>query len=231
MRKNTKAVAWLLAGMVGLAWADPEISFSVTEYNFGKIRKGEKAGYNYKFKNTGKDTLRIENVRASCGCTAAMLSKSKIAPGEEGEVSTTFNSDRFEGPITKTITVTSNDPKNSQLNLTLRGTVLVDLSIQPASIYAQFDKANPVVTRPLTIKNSSDKPIKIKTMESNTPAVTLGIKPTDLPMTLAPGKEQIVNVEIAATGLEQAWKKLGVISITTDNKQSPKFSVDVYLSK
>ena len=55
--------------------ASPKIEFSSTEYNFGRLNQGEKADYDYKFENTGDDTLKIDKVKSSCGCTATMLSK------------------------------------------------------------------------------------------------------------------------------------------------------------
>lgn len=101
----------------------PKIKFEDTEYDFGTIKQKEKASTKYVFENTGKSDLIIRKIRASCGCTATKPEKSVIKPGEKSHIDVTFNSAGKRGKQRKTITVITNDPKNSTTRLRIKGTV------------------------------------------------------------------------------------------------------------
>ena len=47
--------------------------------------------FNFKFKNIGKNSIRIVSVTTSCACTVARLKKDKYGPEESGEINGTFN--------------------------------------------------------------------------------------------------------------------------------------------
>jgi hypothetical protein len=69
----------------------PVISFKETTFNIGSMKEGENAEYEYVFTNTGNSDLIIRKVVPSCGCTATILSKHVISPGESGVIRTVFN--------------------------------------------------------------------------------------------------------------------------------------------
>ena len=85
-----------------------EITFDRTEYDFGKIAEGEKVGCIFKYENTGKDNLIIQNATGSCGCTVPRWSKEPTAPGESGQLEVIFDSSGRRGKQNKSVTVTSN---------------------------------------------------------------------------------------------------------------------------
>lgn len=115
-----------------------EISFDKTSYDFGKIKQGEKANYEFKFKNTGKFALVITNAQASCGCTTPFYTREPVEPGKEGSIKVMFNSDGKFGKQDKTITITSN-AKNSPMVLHMTGEVLDKNGKTMAN---PFEKAN-----------------------------------------------------------------------------------------
>jgi len=88
-------------------------------HDFGNITQGERVEYNFKFKNVGDADLVIKTAKASCGCTSPEYKKDPIKPGEEGNISVTFDSSNREGNQYKTITVTANtDPDVHELVIT-----------------------------------------------------------------------------------------------------------------
>ncbi len=91
----------------------PAIKFDVEEHDFGKIIAGEKVTFNFKFKNTGNADLLLTKVSASCGCTAPSYPTTPIAPGKEGVVSVSFNSENRSGFQNKTVTVLTNSIPNT----------------------------------------------------------------------------------------------------------------------
>lgn len=86
----------------------PKIYFKENEHDFGEIVEGEKITYGFKFSNTGGSDLIINNVIASCGCTATEFPKDPIKPGENGVIKITFDSRGQTGYQKKTITIEAN---------------------------------------------------------------------------------------------------------------------------
>src|SRR5438105_12182968 len=76
--------------------------------NYGKINEGQKLEVSFRFKNTGNKPLIIRSVRPSCGCTAAEPPKEPVAPGAEGAINASFNSQGREGINRKDIYVEAN---------------------------------------------------------------------------------------------------------------------------
>ncbi len=90
------------------ASAKAQINFEQSRYNFGTIKQGDKINYAFKFTNTGKKDLVIDNATATCGCTQPGFPFLPIPPGKTGEITVTYNSTGKLGPQKPTITVTSN---------------------------------------------------------------------------------------------------------------------------
>jgi hypothetical protein len=92
-----------------------------TEYDFGKIPQGKPVTHIFAVENIGKDSLKISNVQASCGCTTPEWDRNKTqAPGEKTKITVGYNA-AAEGPFTKSITVTYNGSQNKQI--TIKGEV------------------------------------------------------------------------------------------------------------
>jgi hypothetical protein len=101
----------------------PIIVFDTTTHNFGNIKQGQKVEFDFKFKNTGKSTLKIRKISTSCGCTTIDPKDKEIKPGESSSIKAIFNSAGKYGTQNKSITIVTNDPKNFKSLLWLKGMV------------------------------------------------------------------------------------------------------------
>lgn len=99
-------------------------------YDFGKVKEGDLVEYNYVIKNEGKSTLIFRKVKASCGCTATQPEKMEVEAGQSTRIKASFNSTGRVGQQNKTITVITNDPKKSNVTLTLHGEVYKDGAVE-----------------------------------------------------------------------------------------------------
>jgi hypothetical protein len=99
----------------------PVMTMDVLEYNFGTIKQGDIVTREYKFKNTGKEPLIINNAVGSCGCTVPDYPKEPIKPNGTGVIKVTFNSAGKMGQQDKTVTLTYDTDKTIVLHL--KGTV------------------------------------------------------------------------------------------------------------
>jgi len=97
--------------------------FDKSEHDFGKLKQGESAEYSFKFTNTGKEPLIIENAQGSCGCTVPNYPKEPIAPGGTGVIDVRFNSAGKSGAQQKTVTLTANTDPSITTILTIKADV------------------------------------------------------------------------------------------------------------
>jgi hypothetical protein len=86
----------------------PVMNFDKSSYDFGKINRGDKVTYNFKFTNTGKSPLIITSAVASCGCTTPNWPKTPVAPGQSAQITVVFNSTGKSGLQDKMVTITAN---------------------------------------------------------------------------------------------------------------------------
>ena len=101
----------------------PVLTFETLEYDFGRVIKGERLSYAFKFKNTGKSNLIISSARSSCGCTTSTPPQAPIRPGESGEISVVFDSKSQQGEVNKLVVVSANTYP-VQTTLRLKATVV-----------------------------------------------------------------------------------------------------------
>lgn len=98
----------------------------------------------FTLKNTGTDTLKLYNIKTSCHCTKAHVSigsddspdfgmdsysswVGEVAPGKEAKLSVIFDpayhGPQGVGPISRFVSVETNDKANPKLTFTVTGTV------------------------------------------------------------------------------------------------------------
>ncbi|HLK30660.1 MAG TPA: DUF1573 domain-containing protein [Puia sp.] len=99
------------ANYTTLEWIDS------THKDFGKIAEGQKLEVAYAFKNTGTKPLVITRVQPSCGCTVAEQPNEPVAPGAQGTIKASFNSEGRTGMNHKTLFVYANTKGSQQHEL------------------------------------------------------------------------------------------------------------------
>jgi len=101
----------------------PKISFKKQLHDFGKFKEADgKVTHKFEFINTGGSDLVVQNVSASCGCTAPSWTREPIPPGGKGFVAATYNPAGRPGAFRKYVTVISNSNPGS-VRLTIAGEV------------------------------------------------------------------------------------------------------------
>jgi len=140
MQRHTKtvilalcAVLWVAASV--LAAGKPKATVAEPIKEAGNVPKGQKIINDFVIKNEGDADLQISNVQPACGCTVAEFDK-VIKPGQAGKVHAVVDSSTFSGPISKGVTVFTNDPDHPQIELTIRAKVEPYISVKPG--YARY---------------------------------------------------------------------------------------------
>ncbi|MBK7630270.1 MAG: DUF1573 domain-containing protein [Ignavibacteriales bacterium] len=108
----------------------PKVSVQQLSHDFGDISENEVVKHTYVISNNGGDLLKISDVRASCGCTAAKPDKSELKPGESTNLIVSFNSKGRKGPQSKTVTVVTNDPETPSITLSFKCNIVVSKTVE-----------------------------------------------------------------------------------------------------
>ncbi len=87
----------------------PQLVISEEEWDFGQVEAKAKPTHNFILTNEGGKTLYIDRVRVSCGCIKTSLSTDEIPSGKSAELSVTFDTTGYEGTISKTIYIKTNE--------------------------------------------------------------------------------------------------------------------------
>jgi len=124
MIKNLLFVFFLFSSLVFAQLMQPKLVLQQTSFDFGDIKQGEIVSHTFVLTNSGGDLLKITNVQASCGCTAAVPEKSELAPGESTNLPVKFNSTGRTGMQKKTVKIFTNDPQSPEMTITISGKIV-----------------------------------------------------------------------------------------------------------
>lgn len=98
----------------------PRLVMASVEHSFGAVKPGTPLTYTFEVRNEGEGSLEIKSVSPSCGCTTTKFDH-EIAAGKSGGITLAVEkTDGYKGEVTKTATVTTNDPVRPTFILTLR---------------------------------------------------------------------------------------------------------------
>lgn len=143
--------------------AGPRISFDKEILDYGKVFYGDTVKEEFTVTNTGDETLIIEKLHASCGCTKAIKGSTDVPPKGSSKIFTAFDTNGLRtGRKEKSIFVHSNDPQRPVVKLTLLADVVKDLNVEPPSLAKQLPSFVQTVSFPMKITNTSDKACSLR---------------------------------------------------------------------
>jgi len=135
-------VVLALVGTVPVGCADhprsarpPQVAFATTAHDAGTVRQGTRLAQTFAVRNAGGLDLAIDNVRAPCACAATVTGPRTIPPGGTAAIAATCDTADAFGPLSRTITVYSNDPAQPVTTLTLTAHVDAALAADPPALY------------------------------------------------------------------------------------------------
>ena len=203
-------------------WAQAQITFDKKVHEFGAVLWKNPVTATFTITNSGDKPLVISNVTTSCGCTVANWTKTPIAPGASGVVSSTFDSKAL-GRFQKSIGIYSNASERP-IYLAIRGEVTADPK--------NYTVTHPYEIGPIRLDKESlefddahkgDK-LEMDLLVANTTEAVY----TPVLMHLPPYLSAVAIPEKIARG------RSGKIRVTLDTEKLPKFGLTtatVYLSR
>lgn len=214
---------FLLAAAGASAPAAPRIDFPVTLHDFGPVSRGVSARHDFVVRNTGSTALEILDVRPSCGCTIVAEWTPLIAPGGVGVIPVQLETAQFVGSISKSITVTSNDPAHPTTFLEITAEILTPIEVaSPVVVFPALTRLDQVVSRSVRIRNRVDPPVAITQVSSDqrmfraelreiTPGREFELTLTTVP----PLREGTINARVTMETTNPEMPELAVQAVAT----------------
>lgn len=104
------------------------LKFEDVNHNFGDVLEGQKLSYNFLYKNTGPDTLRIKKIDCGKVCMVTDKYDSVIAPGQTGSINVVFDTDNKLGYVVKKLVILYNTVgQETQVTLNVAANVIVKM--------------------------------------------------------------------------------------------------------
>ena len=237
MTKLISVLLFLFYSVVPAQLMGPKISTQESEFDFGDIVEGELVSHKFSVYNTGDDVLKIEKVKASCGCTVAKPQKDELAPGEMTDINVEFNSARRNGHQQKFVYVFSNDPNNPELRLSFtaniiskqeeeENTTVLYPKLQLDKTQHNFGTVNEgdVLNLDIAFKNTGKATLEIKDVTSSCgcTAVLLSSK------TLAPGESGNLKIEVDTSN--RSGRITRTVTILSNDPVDPKQVLILYMN-
>lgn len=224
---SCRNAAILLPLLVSSLFAGPEIEFDSKTFNCGTAIEGktEKINATFRVKNTGDAVLKLESVRPGCGCTVVKYD-TLIQPGKTSKIESEVNiKGNHRGPLSKSITVTSNAIKNPVVRLTIEATIKAVIDI--SDDYIALDTAKSVYL------TSNKKDLKVTDVifkmngNSGTPEwqanVPFSLKYSWKPLDSVVGGGRVFKLDIIATKIGKTV--YGEFVIKTNHPDNPELSI------
>ena len=228
-RRRLPVVALAVALWGTSAYAAPKAWVDPTEINLGVIDEGKSFERYVELKNVGDGTLILEDLKTSCGCTAAAVdSKVELTGGKSEKVRITFNSKGMDGSIKKTVTLTTNDPEARNLEINIHADVHRAVRFEPKYLQCDVNMKDPWEQ---AVKLESDVPLALHVKK----AFVLGGTKRDEPSKLfdatvgaatKEGERDVHEIKVRLKTPAKAQRISEVLTILTD-RPAPDDTLEV----
>ena len=199
----------------------PRIQTDSSEIHLGTIYAGEIKEHTFILNNKGDSPLKITRIHNSCGCAAVMINNKTVQPNEKANLLVRFNSKNFRGKIIRQITISCNDPQESNKQFTIKANIIPEVVMIPPRLILKISQKDKYITHDLSLVNQSDIPLKITSIRTT----SQHIKFKKIPSMLKPGEASIIRITVNTANFEtkkiKGYILLNVQGHTTNHLQIP----------
>ncbi len=209
--------------------AIPKAELLETVFEFGNIERGTSMSHVFKIRNVGQMPLHVEVESTTCKCTVGDLSDNDIGPNEESEVLLEWVAKTGPGPFRHGAVLSTNDPTQTSINLTVEGQVVESTAMSPSELIFGTVRKGESPSAALYLMNFLDQVVEVEDYELSDKELAklmeISITPVD-PAEL-PSPDAKSGVKVTATyrtgktiGPFRSW-----LHITTNLKNAEKLTV------
>ena len=203
----------------------PKVVLSEESWHYGEVTPDKKPAHSFTIKNEGEEKLIIESVFSSCACVMLDLGGKEIAPGEATTLTATFDPYGYEGEISKTITIKSNDPENPEkkieVSIAVQHVPNPDIEITPKTFnLGEMDSTSEKeYIIQFTISNGGDADLVIKEIVKE----DIFSYQMEIPLTIKPGEQIQAEIYLDTAQLKKGEFRKAVRIMTNDPQNQAVF--------
>ncbi|MGO9570589.1 MAG: DUF1573 domain-containing protein [Desulfomonilaceae bacterium] len=226
MRIATTAILAILLAVAPLVRAEtgPVVDFDNESHDYGRVMYGDTVTHEFTLTNTGDQTLTIEKLESSCGCTKAVKGASQVPPHEKTHILASFDTSGLRaGKKQKKVFVHSNDPKRPVVALTLSADVVRELNLDPPSVARKLPSAVETLSFPVKVSNSSDKAVTIKGAAASAGSLQAVLDPENI--VVGPRSTTPFTLILKLKNEPNQYYWMGKVSLETDHPREKKLEM------
>ena len=226
-------IGFLISRVGGYYSGPAKLSVSEEIGDLGTIKSDQPQTHIFTLKNEGGETLIIERVQAPCGCTATVLSDKNLLPGKTTQLEVTFNPRGYDGEVTQSVYIYSNDPKTPRMKIAIKAIVERESSPKIHTSTSKWDLGL------LSIGDSSSLLIKVSNQGDLVLEIENIILPNqvsyqqevpEFPLLLAPGEEIELSFVYDSHGQERGAIREYIRLVTNDrNRRNVTLMIEGYI--
>lgn len=110
------------------------MALDASSHDAGVVDQGDPIRHPFVIGNEGGRPLEIIRTRTTCDCAVAGVEQ-EIAPGGQGTITVDVDTNRANGPTTRTITLFTNDPETPRAALEIAADVQPHVVVEPWELY------------------------------------------------------------------------------------------------
>lgn len=193
-----------------------------SKFSLGKVFRGDVVERTLILKNTGTDTLLLQRVDASCGCTGTVVSSHSIPAGSSGTLRVTFNSKNFSGQVHKTVTINSNASNAHSLVVEFTADIIDEVLFTPQQFWIKDGEVGRTARLTVKVKNNGTAPLTFRSFRTTLEGFVLKLPDAALP----PGGEREIVAEFTP---KKAVPFLAEgVFLATSNPHQPEIYLPIY---
>jgi hypothetical protein len=201
----------------------PALAFDQYAVNLGPIEPMSLAEGKFRFTNTSDRTVKITELRPSCGCMNPQLEKREYAPGETGQFSVQVaTAGEKPGPRHYTVTMEYLDPEPQSVLLTFR------LELPPRQLYITprallvYQFGEEPTTKDILVTDNRPHPADVTGVESRADFVTAELAGTETDAEGVQSTRIHVTIGSVPLGVHNA-----LLKVRTSDPEFPVLNVPV----
>lgn len=213
-----------------------EVNFPKAEvpeliYEFGNIERGTSMSHVFKIRNVGKQPLHVEVASTTCKCTVGDLSKEDVPPGEESDILLEWVAKTGPGPFRHGAVLSTNDPTQTSINLTVEGQVVESTAMSPAELMFGSVQAGESPSASLYLMSFLEDEIKVLDYELSDEALAkqmeIEIQPAELAELPSPDATSGMKVTVTYRSGKTLGPFFNWMTVNTNLKKAEKLLVPI----
>jgi len=147
-------------------------------HDFGDVGPQTNNLCEFRFTNAGNSTLKIGEIKNTCGCTPFVLKKRQYAPGESGTLKVNYFSEVQRGQTTKNLELYSNDRTQPKVILAVKANITMKVNYEPKTLSLLLNKEN-ADCQQITLASIDNQPFSINSFKSTANCITADFNPSE----------------------------------------------------